>query len=237
MKETWMIIGATSVIAEAFALEMAALKHDVILVGRQEAALNAIASNLTLRHGIDSTIIICDMAKKINPILTVLENTDSTIHLFIACSAMQQNHELNDALIKDMITVNITHTILLIEHYLKKQQTTHQFCFLSSVASMRGRSKNSIYGATKAAIEVYLEGLQHQAIPNTFITIMRLGFIDTKHTFGLPGVFYAAPPSACAKACVKAINKHKRLVTYPFIWRPIMFVIRQLPFFLFRKIN
>ena len=98
------------------------------------------------------------------------------------------------------------------------KQKQHTILYLSSVAACRGRAKNSLYGASKTAIEIYLQGLQQAATKQQHITIARLGFIDTKQTYGVPGIFYAAPPKECAEACWKAIKRKKRLFYFPKFW-------------------
>ncbi|HAT9429870.1 TPA: short-chain dehydrogenase, partial [Legionella pneumophila subsp. pneumophila] len=91
--------------------------------------------------------------------------------------------------------------------------------------------------ASKAAIEIFLEGLQQKATPHQHILIARLGYIDTKQTYGLPGVFYAAQPHDCAKACWEKINHNKRLFYYPSFWKVVMAIITKLPFFIYKRMG
>ena len=86
-------------------------------------------------------------------------------------------------------------------------------------------------------IETYLEGLQQNASDKIVITIARLGFIDTKQTFGLPDIFYAATPENCAKACWRAVQREKPIFYYPFFWFFIMTVIQCLPLFIYKKMR
>ena len=46
-----------------------------------------------------------------------------------------------------------------------------------------------------------------------------------------------ASPAQVGKGIVKAIASRKDVVYVPWFWRPIMFVIRSVPEFLFKKLN
>lgn len=234
---TWVILGATSIIAEEFAHLVAKAGHHVRLVGRDHDQLDIIAKDIELRYQVPCEIVVMEMTVQAEQLLTLLNQGDHELDLFIAHSDFTGNSDLNPLSITKLIEVNILATTLLIHAYLSSNQTQHNLFYLSSVAACRGRSKNSLYGASKAAIEVYLQGLQQAASEMQHIIIARLGFIDTKQTYGLPGIFYAAPPKDCAKACWKAIKRKKRLFYYPGFWRAIMAIITRLPFFIYKKMG
>ena len=234
---TWVILGATSIIAEEFARLAAAKGHHLRLVGRDHEQLNIIAKDIELRYQVPCDRVIIDMTEEADKLLTILNQSDNEIDLFIAHSDFTENKDLNPISISKLIEINVLATTLLIHAYLNTQQKEHNLIYLSSVAACRGRAKNSLYGASKAAVEVYLQGLQQSASKHQHITIARLGFIDTKQTYGLPGIFYAAPPRDCAKACWKALNRKKRLFYYPGFWRAIMAIITRLPFFIYKKMG
>lgn len=233
----WVILGATSAIAEAFAHCVAQKGDSLLLVGRDNAALAIIQADLHIRYRIDCTSLQCDFSNNINELLEILKKDEAELALFIATSHSVPNSELTTASLQNIITVNITHISQIIQLYFSRQQIEHRIIFLSSVAACRGRAKNSFYGGSKAAIERYLQGLQQSAAVSQHITIARLGFIDTVQTYGLPGVFYAAAPTACAKALWKASYAGKHLCYYPFFWRIIMGLIGWLPFRIYRKLR
>ncbi|STX29493.1 oxidoreductase [Legionella beliardensis] len=234
---TWVILGATSIIAEEFAHLAGQHGHPLLLIGRDKAELEIIAADLQLRHQVDCEIIIFDFTNDMNSLIKCLQEKEEELALFIAYSDFTDNQALTFASIKTLITINISSIVQLVHGYLQKFQSQHRLIFLSSVAACRGRSKNSLYGASKAAVEVYLQGLQQTPEKNRQITIARLGFIDTAQTFGLPGIFYASPPKKCAEACWKATYAGKPLIYHPHFWRAIMAIITRLPFFIYRKLK
>lgn len=234
---TWVILGATSIIAEKFAHLAAKAGNNLRLVGRDQEQLQIIAADITLRYKISCSVMAMEMSAEIEQLPTILTPEKEELDLFIAHSDFTANNHLTPETINTLIKVNILSTSILINAYLNIKQQHHHLIYLSSVAAYRGRAKNSLYGASKAAIEIYLQGLQQAASNTQHITIARLGFIDTKQTYGIPGVFHAADPNACAKACWKAISKKQRLFFYPHYWRLIMGIITSLPFLIYKKMK
>jgi short-subunit dehydrogenase len=235
-RRTWAIIGASSIIAESFAQLVAEKGHSLLLIGRDQAQLAIIAADIEIRYSVLCEVMIADFTQPIAPLIKLIDH-HKNVDLFIAHSCMLNNHELNHHQIHELLTINVVHTTQLIHAYLQKKQSTHRLIFISSVAASRGRAKNSLYGASKAAIEIYLEGLQQNAPKNQQITIARLGFIDTHTTYGEPGIFYAAPPKTCAKACLKALESGRSRIYYPFFWRYIMMVFKALPLLIYQKMG
>lgn len=236
-KRTWVLLGATSIIAEHFAHIAAKNDYQLRLVGRNLEQLTIIAQDIQLRFNIPCELLVCDFTQKADILLNVFNSIGGEFDLFMAYSDFSDNNHLTSQTIHNLIQINVLATATLVNYYLSLDQKEHHIIYLSSVASCRGRSKNSLYGGTKAAIEIYLEGLQQAASPTQYITFAKLGFIDTKQTYGVPGVFYAAPPKQCAQACWDAMKKRKRVFYFPKFWRAIMMIIQNVPFFIYKRMG
>ncbi|WP_131781276.1 SDR family NAD(P)-dependent oxidoreductase [Legionella gresilensis] len=234
---TWVILGATSIIAEEFARLAGQHNHSLVLIGRDKEQLAIITADIQLRYHVSCSFIVFDFTSNTEELIKILQESKEELALFIAYSDMADNQSLTFSAIKTLVTTNITSIAQLIYGYLQKEQVEHRVIFLSSVAACRGRAKNSLYGASKAAIEVFLQGLQQTPNKNRHITIARLGFIDTAQTFGMPGIFYASPPKKCAQACWNASYANKSFIYHPHFWRYIMAIITRLPFFIYRKLK
>lgn len=232
---TWIIIGANSAIAEEFAKLAAEAQHPLILSGRDGAQLNIIAADLRIRYHSCCDVLPCDLAEDISPLIKLMQDGEQEFALFIAAGHIVENDQLTPEQIGALIHVNILGISQLIHAWIQKKQASHRLIYLSSVAACRGRNKNSLYGASKAAIELYLQGLQQTPDTSVNLSIARLGFIDTVQTWGMPGIFYAASPQSCAKACWNASKAGRRLIYFPFFWRYIMAVITRLPLFVYRR--
>lgn len=237
-KRLWLILGATSIIAKQYAHQIAAQGMPLLLIGRDSAQLTLIANDIRLRFKVDCSVRVMNMQQDVAGFFDEIHAArDHEYDFFIGHSVFTDNTGLNHQTINELIQVNILSTIQLIDSYIKLPQSAHNIVYLSSVAADRGRAKNSLYGASKACVELYLQGLQQAASVNQQITIARLGFIDTKQTYGVPGVAYAASPKDCAKACFKALQQKKALIYYPVHWRIIMWIIKSMPMVLYKKMR
>jgi short-subunit dehydrogenase len=236
-KRTWVLFGATSLITEQFAHIAAHHQHPLRLVGRDLERLSIIAKDIQLRFPVRCELFVCDLSQKADRLLEAFADLEGECDLFIAHSDCSDNASLTTQSIDHLVKVNLLSTAQIVNHYLNTPQKEYNLLYLSSVAAGRGRAKNSLYGGTKRAVELYLEGLQQQAKDNQHLTVARLGFIDTKQTYGLPGLFYAAAPKACAKACWNALKRRKKFIYYPSFWRIIIFIFNCVPFFIYKKIG
>ena len=97
---------------------------------------------------------------------------------------------------------------------------------ISSVAGIRGRAKNYIYGASKSAITTFFSGLRQKYLREsiTFTSII-LGFVNTKITKNEKiSKFLNSNPKKVAKKIVNTIE-NKKEIYFPIKWRIIMLII------------
>jgi decaprenylphospho-beta-D-erythro-pentofuranosid-2-ulose 2-reductase len=111
-------------------------------------------------------------------------------------------------------------------------------CVFSSVAGERGRKPVILYGAAKAGLSRYLEGLDHKFLARGLRTIcVKPGFVKTGMTVGLKPPPFAGTPEEVARRVLKAIDRGWPEVYVPWPWRFVMCVIRRLPRWVMRRIG
>lgn len=110
---------------------------------------------------------------------------------------------------------------------------------IGSVAGDRGRKSNYVYGSAKSLIEKYTQGLQHRfARTKLKIILVKPGPTETPMTAHLTArKDKMTPVEEVAKSIVHQAKKSKRVIYVPKKWGAIMFVIRNLPYFVFSKMN
>ena len=110
---------------------------------------------------------------------------------------------------------------------------------VSSVAGLRGRKSNYIYGSAKAGFISYLSGLRNR-LHNSNISVLTVlpGFVATKMTqhLTLPKRL-TATPNEVANAIYKAQQRQKSTVFVKPIWRYIMMIIQSIPEFIFKRLS
>ena len=109
---------------------------------------------------------------------------------------------------------------------------------ISSIAGDRGRKGNPVYGATKAAMNHYLEALRNRLSDfGVHVCTIRPGFVDTAMTKGMPGLFWLISADEAARQILSAVRSKAQVRYVPWRWSLVGFVIRHIPSFLFRRMS
>jgi short-subunit dehydrogenase len=106
----------------------------------------------------------------------------------------------------------------------------------SSVAGVRVRRANYVYGSAKAGLDGFASGLA-DALHGTgvHLLIARPGFVIGRMTEGMRPAPLSSTPEQVAAATARALAKGKRTVWIPWSLRPMFFVMRLLPQFVWRR--
>ncbi|MGA8123438.1 MAG: SDR family NAD(P)-dependent oxidoreductase [Mycobacterium sp.] len=106
----------------------------------------------------------------------------------------------------------------------------------SSVAGVRVRRANYVYGSAKAGLDGFASGLA-DALYGTSVRllIVRPGFVIGRMTQGMAPAPLASTPSQVAAATARALAKGRRTVWIPWALRPLFFCMRLLPQFVWRR--
>ena len=149
--------------------------------------------------------------------------------------------KIYDKKLINIINVNFTNLISFLSYFLKNFEKKNEgfLICVSSVAGLRGRSKNFIYGSGKAALITYLSGCRnYYNNTNIFIMTVLPGFIrNSKDNRNRIESILQIEPSDLAKKIFIAHKKRKEIVYSSYLWRLIMLVLQILPNKIFNKIK
>ena len=109
---------------------------------------------------------------------------------------------------------------------------------LSSVAGVRTRASNFVYGATKAGLDAFATGLGH-SLHGTGASVMtvRPGFVRTSMTEGMDEAPFTIDADAVAKAVASGLKRGSAVVWAPAALRGVFGVLRYAPGFVWRKLD
>ena len=108
---------------------------------------------------------------------------------------------------------------------------------LSSVAGERARKSNFVYGASKAGLDAFAQGLGDSLHGDGVeVLVVRPGFVRTKMTAGMDEAPLATDPEAVAEAIAAGLRSRAHTVWVPAPLRLVMMVLRHLPRPLFRRL-
>jgi hypothetical protein len=232
-----LVVGATSAIAEGTARLWASRGDRLYLTARRETLLAASADDLRLRGAATVTFERFDVADRvahaamldraeaaIGPIDCVLV-AHGTLPDQAACLA-------DPELATREIEVNGLATAALVLRAVSRFEArgSGTVAVITSVAGVRGRASNFVYGSAKALVSTLLAGLRHRLHGSGVRVIdIRPGFVDTPMTAAFPKGALWASPGRVARDIVAAVDRGEGVVYTPWFWRWIMLVIRHLP--------
>jgi decaprenylphospho-beta-D-erythro-pentofuranosid-2-ulose 2-reductase len=241
-----VILGATSAIARALAVEYARDGHKLILAARDDAHAAAIAADLKVRFGADAVPVHFDAsafdqhAQVFDEILGHAQDRLAGVIVCFGYMESQARAQAQAAVARRTLDVNLTAAVCMLERFAQALEESQSgfIAAVSSVAGDRGRQSNYIYGAAKAGLSVYLQGLRNRLHgAGVAVITIKPGFIDTQMTFGLPGLFLVASPEKAARAIVRGIRRQQSVVYVPFFWRYIMAAIKAVPEWQFKRMK
>lgn len=109
---------------------------------------------------------------------------------------------------------------------------------LSSVAAVRPRATNYLYGSTKAGLDAFGRGLSDDLEgTGVRVSVLRPGFVRTRMTVGMEEQPFTANPDQVADAAVTGLLKGRRVIWAPAPLQGVFGVMSVMPGPIWRKIS
>lgn len=228
-----IIIGATSGIGEALALEMAKQGYELGLTGRRTDNLNAIQQqlqNTAKTHIQTMDVTNFDQAQTdFMSLVTQMGGVDVVvINAGIGSFSTKWEAELS------IINTNVA-GFCAIAHiaftYFAQQKKGH-IVGISSVAAVRGGAQMPAYNASKAFISNYMQGLRQKSLRknlNIAVTDIRPGFVKTPMTEQNRFMFWVASAQKAAAQIAQAIKNKRKVAYITRRWLLVAWILQLLP--------
>ena len=238
-----LILGGRSDIGLATAHALAGAGHPVWLAARNAAGLEPERTDLALRHGVEVSLHEFDVldTAAMPGFLDALPGLPAVVVSVVGLLGDQAKDEHDPAAAICVMRTNYEGpaTILGLIAERMEARGSGAIVGVSSVAGLRGRATNYIYGSAKAGFTAYLSGLRNRlAIRGVHVVTVLPGFVDTRMTAGmdLPKKLTAAPKEVGA-AVRRALEGQRDVVYVKPVWRLVMTVIRAIPERVFKKLR
>lgn len=239
---TVLVVGATSAIAERLAALYAAPGTRLVLAARHTAALHAVAQNLRIRYGVEVDEVPLDAAvpASVEAASARIRSgpvPDVTVFAIGANGALDAPEDAAEVTRVTVVNYGaVTQVVAAILPRLRSR-TGAAVAVLSSVAGDRGRKANFVYGAAKAALNAYAQGLRGLLHPHVSVTTVKLGYVDSRMSYGLTPPVLTASPEAAALRIQRSIVARRNVVYVPGFWRWVMLLVRLIPEGIFKRMN
>lgn len=184
MKDYVLITGASSGIGRQIAVTLSA-KYPLILGGRDENRLQETA-RLCQHH---DTILWCHDLKDVNRIreslLALLQERAVFVQAFVhsaGISPLSPLRMLKMETMQDIMTVNFFSAVEILKVLAKKKsnkQTLSRVVFISSIASQIGTQGQSVYAASKGALDAFMRSAAVELAPRVRLNCVLPGAMPT----------------------------------------------------------
>lgn len=241
-----IVLGATSAIAIQMCRVLARDGAELMLVGRAALRLEAIAADLMARGArachvsVQDLSLAADAQRLTAGWVANLGGKVDAVYLFFGILGDQEAARSDLAELEAILVTNFTaaaHWCQAAATILEKQKSGGLIA-ITSVAGDRGRQSNYAYGAAKAGLSVFVEGIAHRLAPSGARAVaVKLGMVETPMTEGRNGasVLRVSPESIATPLARLARGKSKPIIYLPWFWRPAMLAVRALPVSLFHR--
>lgn len=218
---------------------------ELFLVGRSLAKLETVRDDLMVRGAkrVQTSVLdLTELNRHDDLVNSAISNLGGLDAVLIAHGTLgdQKACEQSASSTMNELTINCTSTISLLTilaNYFEKKRSGC-LAVITSVAGDRGRKSNYVYGTAKGALNVFLQGLRHRLFEAGINVItIKPGFVDTPMTASIPKNALFVQPETVARGIYDAMRKGRDVVYLPWFWRPIMGVVRNVPGFVFNRLN
>ena len=240
-----LVLGATSSIAMATCRLLAAQGASMFLVARNTEKLAAVAGDLETRGAAYVGTAVADLddtsahPAMLEAAINALGGLDVgyIAHGVLGDQAQAEaDFETAAAILHTNFMSAVSLCTWLANYFVNQHRGT--LAVISSVAGDRGRKSNYVYGASKGALNIFLEGLRNRVDrEGVNVITIKPGPTLTPMTEHMPGADKFATPQKVAADILNAIEKRKDVVYSPGLWALIMFVVRAIPESIFKKLN
>jgi decaprenylphospho-beta-D-erythro-pentofuranosid-2-ulose 2-reductase len=241
-----IILGATSGIALEVQRLLAGEGRELLLVARSPQRLTEIQADLAVRGAQQVLTYSADLAS-IQQHAAIFEfarhNFPDFDTVLLAYGSMhdQKDSETSVDTLLEELQVNFVSAAAILTLFAADLERRRTGCLaaIASVAGDRGRRSNYVYGSSKGALSLFLQGLRSRLHPaGVRVITIKPGPVQTPMTDHLPNSARFADPEQVARDIVRALERRSPDVLYtPRIWRYIMATVQQIPETIFKRLS
>jgi short-subunit dehydrogenase len=244
--ERIVVLGATSEIAQHAQRILASQQKEMLLVARSAERLRSVAADLRVRGAKQVIEYITDLADTSQhaQLLSFVEehfpDFDGVLLAYGSLLSQEKCRHSAELSLSEWQT-NFTSAAALLTRFadVLEQRGSGCIAVITSVAGDRGRSANYIYGAAKAGMNAFLQGLRGRLHRSKVrVLTIKPGPVRTPMTSEMrQGKMFADPADVAQDIC-RALGGGRQETLYtPARWRYIMAAIKLVPETIFKRLS
>lgn len=241
-----VILGATSGIALEVQRRLADRGCELFLVARSAQRLAELQADLTIRGAKQVVSCSADLAavQQHSAIFEYARRTYpdfDTVLLAYGSMHVQKESEASVDVLLEELQVNFVSATAILTLFAADLERRGTGCLaaITSVAGDRGRRSNYVYGSSKGALSLFLQGLRSRLHPaGVRVITIKPGPVQTAMTDHMSNAARFADPERVARDIVHALEHRSPDVLYtPKMWRYVMTAVRHVPESIFKRLS
>ena len=241
---SYLIVGATKGLGLDLAYEFGKNSKNLVLISRNKEDLEKIKNDLEKKFNIKVEIFQIDFSSNDN-VKKFFSNNENILKniegVLFPIGMMEEDDTIYnvDKKIEKLFSANFTGIAYLASKLslFFKNKNKGVIVGFGSVASIFGRQINTGYSAAKKALETYFESLivtnEKSEIKIQFYI---LGYLETRLSSNKKLFLPKGSTKKLANIVFNNLNKHGVKKYFPFWWYFIVLIIKNLPFFIMKRI-
>jgi short-subunit dehydrogenase len=240
-----VVVGASAGLGRALAGELAAAGHDLVVVSSDPRDLEALASDLRIRHGVRVVAVPFDLGAEPSSLERLFEavadlGSPDALLLPVGWTAERDDAALDPSRAERLVRTNFLSVAAVVGRFLPDMQRRPRASVVGfgSVAAARGRGANVFYAASKRALETYFESLRHACAGTPVrVSFYVLGYLETNLAFGRRTLLPRADPKRLAARVVRDLGRREGVLYHPRAWRLVVAALPFVPFSVYRRLK
>ncbi|MDR1442421.1 MAG: SDR family NAD(P)-dependent oxidoreductase [Bifidobacteriaceae bacterium] len=160
---TALITGASAGLGEEFAWQLATVRHNLVLVSRDEARLQQLAAKIRSAAGVRVEVVPADLAKErdLSRVTTRLRARTRPVGLLVNNAGFAVRPSFLDAPIKDSVSMEkvMVHAVMVLSHAAARTMVERGRGAILNVSSVAAHLAGGVYSADKAWVKTFTESL------------------------------------------------------------------------------
>jgi short-subunit dehydrogenase len=241
-----LIIGASSGMGAALARRLARAGYTLALVARRKRLLDSLCAEINQAdngaharsyiHDVQDHEVVPGLLRRIVADLGGLDAVIFAAGVNYPPGLAEYNFDGDRA----MLEINLIGAFAWLNPIAAMFQSAGagQIVAISSVAADRGRVGNPGYNTSKAGLTTYLEALRNRLSRHGVnVLTVKPGFVKTDMLQAAQRVMFPVAAETVAEDIWRAMRARKQQIYTPWFWTAIMWIIRNIPSILFRRMS
>jgi len=242
-----LVLGGGSDIAAAFVrgLSDIGLAH-VVLAGRPGGSRDQAASSLAVEHpsmSVQTADFDAANSASHGDVLRNIDRADGPFDaVLVAFGELGEQFSIDldpaEAAAQSHVNFGGAVSSCLASLRILRGEPNARLIVLSSIAAVRPRIGNIVYGSAKSGLDAFARELAGPAKKvGVEVVVVRPGFVHSRMTEGLDAAPFAATPAEVAEQMIEGMAKNRSIIHCPPVLGPVGIILKNLPATVWRQVS